>query len=116
MRSVHGISVAGGTFPAEIWHKFMSVAKGNFCGDFPPPKSTITWLPFFSKYSGYRGSYTYNQGYGNSTGGGYGTGGGNGAGGGTGGGYNGYDPRIYGGSGGSGTGAGGGTGGARQIP
>ena len=23
MRSVHGISVAGGTFPAEIWHKFM---------------------------------------------------------------------------------------------
>jgi penicillin-binding protein 1A len=114
MRSVHGISVAGGTFPAEIWHKFMSVAKGNFCGDFPPPKSTITWLPFFSKYSGYRGSYTYNQGYGNSTGGGYGTGGGNGAGGGTGGGYNGYDPRIYGGSGGSG--AGGGTGGARQIP
>ena len=29
MRSVHGISVAGGTFPAEIWKKFMDVAKGR---------------------------------------------------------------------------------------
>ena len=29
MRSVHGISVAGGTFPAEIWNKFMQVAKGT---------------------------------------------------------------------------------------
>ena len=29
MRSVHGISVAGGTFPAEIWNKFMEVAKGD---------------------------------------------------------------------------------------
>jgi penicillin-binding protein 1A len=104
MRSVHGISVAGGTFPAEIWHKFMSVAKGSFCGDFPPPKSSITWAPFFSKYSGYKGSYSYNQGgYGNSTGGG--------TGGGYGGGYNGYDPRIYGGGGGGGTGGTGGNGG-----
>jgi penicillin-binding protein 1A len=108
MRSVHGISVAGGTFPAEIWHKFMSTAKGSFCGDFPLPKSSITWSPFFSKYSGYKGSYSYNQGgYGNSTGNGYG---GNGYGG-NGGGYNGYDPRIYGGGGGTGTGGTGGNGG-----
>jgi penicillin-binding protein 1A len=98
MRSVHGISVAGGTFPAQIWHNFMSVAKGDFCGDFPPPKSTITWSPFFSKSSGYKGSYTDNQGgYGNSYGGG----------------YSGYDPRIYGqqpptgNGGGDSTGAGG---------
>jgi penicillin-binding protein 1A len=42
MRSVHGISVAGGTFPAEIWNKFMTVAKGDYCGDFPRPKSTIS--------------------------------------------------------------------------
>ncbi len=82
MRSVHGISVAGGTFPAQIWHNFMSVAKGGFCGDFPQPKSSITWSPFFSKYNGRGGYYNNNQGgYGNSSGGG----------------YNGYDPRIYGG-------------------
>jgi penicillin-binding protein 1A len=99
MRSVHGISVAGGTFPAEIWNKFMSTAKGNFCGDFPQPKSSITWSPFFSKYSGSGGPNSNSQsGYGNSTGGGYG--------GGNGGGYNGYDPRIYGGGGGGGTGGG----------
>ncbi len=96
MRSVHGISVAGGTFPAEIWNKFMSVAKGNFCGDFPQPKSSISWSPFFSKFSGSRGSYTYDRGgYGNSYGGG----------------YNGYDPRIYGGGGGTPNGGTGGTGG-----
>jgi len=84
MRSVHGISVAGGTFPAEIWNKFMQVARGGYCGDFPRPKSTLSWTPFFGKYQ--RGnSYSYGQGYG-----GYG---GNS----TGGGYNGYDPRIYGG-------------------
>ena len=115
MRSVHGISVAGGTFPAQIWHKFMSVAKGNFCDDFPAPKSTITWSPFFSKYSGYNRSYSYDQGgYGDSYGGG----------------YNGYDPRIYGGGGGTpsdgGTGGNepgggggntdGGTGGAGEVP
>jgi penicillin-binding protein 1A len=64
MRSVHGISVAGGTFPAEIWAKFMKVAKGNFCGDFPPPKSTIQWSPFFSKYSGVGRSGSYNYDYG----------------------------------------------------
>jgi penicillin-binding protein 1A len=101
MRSVHGISVAGGTFPAEIWHKFMSVAKGGFCGDFPQPRSRISWSPFFSKFSGRSGSYSYDQGgYGGNS---------------YGGGYNGYDPRIYGGGGapGGGTpnGNGGGTGG-----
>jgi penicillin-binding protein 1A len=83
MRSVHGISVAGGTFPAEIWNKFMTVAKGSFCGDFPKPKSTISWSPFFGRYESGQTSPSgqgYND-YGNSTGGG----------------YNGYDPRIYGG-------------------
>jgi penicillin-binding protein 1A len=111
MRSVHGISVAGGTFPAQIWHNFMTVAKGGFCGDFPRPKSSISWSPFFGKYSGYKGSYTDDQGgYGNSYGGGNGYGGG----------YNGYDPRIYGGQqppGGPGTGGGGGsTGGGGGQP
>jgi penicillin-binding protein 1A len=62
MRSVHGISVAGGTFPAEIWGKFMKVAKGSFCGDFPPPKSSIQWTPFFSKYNGLGRSSSYDYG------------------------------------------------------
>ena len=35
MRSVHGISVAGGTFPAEIWHKFMQVAQGQLLRGLP---------------------------------------------------------------------------------
>jgi membrane peptidoglycan carboxypeptidase len=29
MESVHGISVAGGTFPATIWQRFMSKALAN---------------------------------------------------------------------------------------
>jgi penicillin-binding protein 1A len=47
----HGGSVAGGTFPAEIWHDYMSVAKGKYCGDFPKPKQPIHFSPFFGKYS-----------------------------------------------------------------
>ena len=83
MRSVHGISVAGGTFPAMIWNKFMQVAKGSRCDDFPRPKSTISWSPFFGRYS--KGGSAYGNGgddgygYGDSTGGG----------------YQGYDPRLY---------------------
>jgi len=84
MRSVHGISVAGGTFPAEIWKKFMDVAKGGYCADFPKPETPISWSPFFGRYSKGGTGYTQNDGngyddYGNTTGGG----------------YQGYDPRLY---------------------
>jgi penicillin-binding protein 1A len=51
MRSVHGISVAGGTFPAMIWHDFMAVAKGGFCGDFDQPTTPAVFTPFFGKYA-----------------------------------------------------------------
>ena len=107
MRSVHGISVAGGTFPAMIWNKFMKVANGKRCDDFPKPKSTISWSPFFGRYSKGGAGYTTRPNdqysYGDSTGGG----------------YQGYDPRLYGEPNGSppssapGGGPGGGTGGAR---
>jgi penicillin-binding protein 1A len=109
MRSVHGISVAGGTFPAMIWNKFMQVAKGDYCEDFPRPKSSISWSPFFGRYSKGGAAYTDSTGgqydYGDSTGGG----------------YQGYDPRLYGepnggppsDGGGAPNGAPGGTGGAR---
>jgi penicillin-binding protein 1A len=47
----HGGSVAGGTFPAEIWHDYMMKVKGKFCGDFPAPKTPFHASPFFGKYS-----------------------------------------------------------------
>jgi penicillin-binding protein 1A len=51
MRSVHGISVAGGTFPAMIWHDFMNVAHGSYCSDFPQPTTPFQAVPFYGKYS-----------------------------------------------------------------
>jgi len=51
MRSVHGISVAGGTFPAMIWHDFMNVAHRGFCDDFPQPTTPVQFSPFYGKYA-----------------------------------------------------------------
>jgi penicillin-binding protein 1A len=63
MYSVHGVSVAGGTFPAQIWHDYMQVAlhhptvtKGTFCPSFPEPKDPVSWIPF-------SGSFTASGGY-----------------------------------------------------
>jgi penicillin-binding protein 1A len=47
----HGGNVDGGTYPAEIWGAYMSVAKGGFCGAFEPPKEPFVSSPFFGKYS-----------------------------------------------------------------
>ena len=54
----HGGSVAGGTFPAEIWGDYMKAVKGKFCGDFPPPKTPFQSSSFFGKYSRGGGSNT----------------------------------------------------------
>jgi penicillin-binding protein 1A len=51
MRSVHGIEVAGATFPSQIWHNFMQVAHRGYCQDFPPPTTPFVSSPFFGKYS-----------------------------------------------------------------
>jgi penicillin-binding protein 1A len=51
MTNVHGISVQGGSFPAMIWHDYMNIAHGNFCGDFAPPTTPVHWAPFYSKYT-----------------------------------------------------------------
>jgi penicillin-binding protein 1A len=41
MESVHGISVTGGSFPAMIWHDFMSaIHEGLEVPDFPQPELT----------------------------------------------------------------------------
>ena len=59
----HGGPVAGATFPAEIWHDYMSRVKGKFCGDFKPPKEPFHATPFFGKYSrsGGKGTGTDDQ-------------------------------------------------------
>jgi penicillin-binding protein 1A len=47
----HGGSVAGGTFPAEIWGDYMKSIKGKFCGDFKPAKTAAHFSPFYGKYA-----------------------------------------------------------------
>jgi penicillin-binding protein 1A len=54
MTNVHGIKVAGGTFPALIWHDFMRVAKGNFCGKFPKPSERPELKPYCGRLSATR--------------------------------------------------------------
>jgi penicillin-binding protein 1A len=44
-------SVAGGTWPAMIWHDFMFTAHGDNCDDFPPPTEPAEFSPFFGKYA-----------------------------------------------------------------
>jgi len=85
MRSVHGITVAGGTFPAQIWHDYMTTAHVG-CAQFPKPTQPAKFSAFYGKYSatGRRLGRGYNY-----TGPGAG---GNSAGGGN---YRGYDPRLY---------------------
>ncbi|HEX6715228.1 MAG TPA: transglycosylase domain-containing protein [Thermoleophilaceae bacterium] len=51
MRSVHGIEVAGATFPSQIWHDFMTVAHRGYCEDFPAPTTPFVSSPFFGKYA-----------------------------------------------------------------
>ena len=63
MTSVHGISVAGGTFPAQIWRLFMSSAlDGTREWEFPEAKGEPIWHPFTrGQYAGEVSSY--NPGY-----------------------------------------------------
>ena len=51
MRSVHGIEVAGATFPSQIWHNFMQVAHAGYCQDFPQPTTPFVSSPWYGKYS-----------------------------------------------------------------
>src|SRR4051812_39031813 len=64
MTNVHGISVAGGTFPAEIWHDYMNVAHGSSCDSFPTPQTPAQFTTFYGKHSAnglsrYGGNYYY---------------------------------------------------------
>jgi penicillin-binding protein 1A len=52
MTSVHGITVAGGTFPATIWNLFMSQAyAGVPFREWPLPKNPAVWVPFVGEYA-----------------------------------------------------------------
>jgi penicillin-binding protein 1A len=51
MTSVHGISVAGGTFPAQIWHDYTEVALEGHCQPFPEPSDPVEWIPFHGSYT-----------------------------------------------------------------
>jgi hypothetical protein len=51
MTKVHGIKVAGATFPAQLWHDYMKVAKGSFCGKFPKPSEPADLHPFCGRMS-----------------------------------------------------------------
>jgi penicillin-binding protein 1A len=58
MESVHGISVSGGTFPAQIWRLFMDSAIGQLePEEFPEPKDWPEWVEFE------RGQYARSFGY-----------------------------------------------------
>jgi penicillin-binding protein 1A len=53
MTDVHGITVAGATFPAHIWAAFMRNVLNNptyACplSDYPLPSNPVTWKPFSS--------------------------------------------------------------------
>jgi penicillin-binding protein 1A len=50
MTSVHGITVFGGTFPAEIWHSLYTNA-GVKCEEFDEPEEQVEWSPGFGQYT-----------------------------------------------------------------
>ena len=50
MTSVHGITVFGGTFPAEIWNSVYSNG-GVPCEDFTAPAQRVVWAPFFGQFT-----------------------------------------------------------------
>ena len=50
MSSVHGITVFGGTFPAEIWHSLYSNG-GVPCEEFEEPEQKISWAPYYGHFT-----------------------------------------------------------------
>ena len=50
MTSVHGITVFGGTFPAEIWHS-LYLNAGVPCEEFKEPASKISWAPYYGHFT-----------------------------------------------------------------
>ena len=68
MYSVHGVSVAGGTFPAMIWNDFMEVALDGHCDTFPEPENPVEFIDFNGEYTSDYGSSWSVSGSGSSEG------------------------------------------------
>jgi penicillin-binding protein 1A len=50
MTSVHGTTVFGGTFPAQIWNSLY--ANGEVpCEEFTEPETPISWAPYFGQFT-----------------------------------------------------------------
>ena len=50
MTSVHGTTVFGGTFPADIWHSLY--ANGEVpCEEFDEPRQPISWAPYYGSFT-----------------------------------------------------------------
>jgi len=55
MTSVHGTTVFGGTFPAQIWNSLY--VNGEIpCEEFEAPESPVSWAPYYGKYTESGGS------------------------------------------------------------
>jgi penicillin-binding protein 1A len=64
MESVHGISVAGGTFPAQIWRLFMQPALQNESAhEFAQPKNWPVWSDFDQGQYANSSDYGYDDDY-----------------------------------------------------
>jgi penicillin-binding protein 1A len=50
MSSVHGTTVYGGTFPAEIWHSLYANAEVP-CKEFSQPRTPVSWAPFYGQFT-----------------------------------------------------------------
>jgi penicillin-binding protein 1A len=52
MTDVHGQPQQGGYLPADIWHAYMAaVTEGRPCAEFPQPKESISYQPFYGKFA-----------------------------------------------------------------
>jgi penicillin-binding protein 1A len=50
MTSVHGTTVFGGTFPADIWHSLY--ANGEVpCEEFDEPRKPVSWAPYYGSFT-----------------------------------------------------------------
>jgi penicillin-binding protein 1A len=64
MENVHGIRVAGGTFPAEIWRLYMDAAIGHLEPvSFSEPTQWPVWQDFEQGQENRSFGYTYDPGY-----------------------------------------------------
>jgi penicillin-binding protein 1A len=58
MTSVHGTTVFGGTFPAQIWNSLY--ANGEIpCEEFEEPETPVSWAPYYGEYTQAGGSSDY---------------------------------------------------------